>query len=769
GIDQAGLPINYDKAQLNIVHWYQDTGDVPPVEFFIDDVSLKPVLKTQESGGLNDRDCRLYPKVDAPYCEYTDENSTTYKGWQGYCLERDPLHPKYCLNWWPVDLLRGESNVFSSLRSTGYAGRRPLYQCVETAGNYNSTDTFTDRLDVYGGGINTCTCGDCGGSPDQSLPASPLLNKVESYRRSLLGNGNYWTCNNGEKCNECGDIENWGFGIKDTWNGIMVGVDHNGGGEQGTGSQPINLDPQDLYYKWEIDKIAVIGEAYSHTNWDPTGVNTDHAKYNSSPNRAGAYGSKTTRATPDGRAYMVFTSEELDDPTFAASWDPNCWSQSWCTWSDCLTSNSNIFTVTFCFDPATQRLSSAGYNWWDTESGGAVASSIIFYLKEQCTQIAQVVTVDEDRAWFQRTDAGSAYEVPDLLYHYAQDFLPFGGVVQPAPDSSTPPDWSYVLRKGPLYAERRSVNDAKAGSAYSFTAPADSAGRLCSAFVTGVGYSTLNECQNQADMDKCFKGPDNTLNTADDGYCIGVGQGFCRADTSRFCTFDTRVVDCDGLSNTSCIVGGGGASGITTSAQGYERLRDLFAKSFGVWTWNAATGIYDVDAATQAIRNDDFKFMPLCTYSATKGQADRSLETFPADYCGVPPVIENILVGAGGLQTKTTSVIIPGGGTIQLTFDIKADPEQKPIVYIEVRWDDNTPSYVTVGKYDSGTVFVTHEYTEIGKFTPEIRVVDNWGWCAVKKDIECQTVDHPDCRDITVDNTVCDWVNTGIEINTSRL
>ena len=41
-----------------------------------------------------------------------------------------------CLQWWPVDIVQGEQNMFSDDQAVGYFGRKPLYYCVEAAGNY---------------------------------------------------------------------------------------------------------------------------------------------------------------------------------------------------------------------------------------------------------------------------------------------------------------------------------------------------------------------------------------------------------------------------------------------------------------------------------------------------------------------------------------------------------------------------------------------------------------------------------------------------------
>ncbi|MFH1145808.1 MAG: thrombospondin type 3 repeat-containing protein, partial [bacterium] len=53
--------------------------------------------------------CRLYPQSDSLTCSYTDSQNRVYKGYQGYCLRADPLNRGTCLQWYPLDAVKGET------------------------------------------------------------------------------------------------------------------------------------------------------------------------------------------------------------------------------------------------------------------------------------------------------------------------------------------------------------------------------------------------------------------------------------------------------------------------------------------------------------------------------------------------------------------------------------------------------------------------------------------------------------------------------------
>jgi hypothetical protein len=150
-----GFTQGQDAELIFNQRWYWDFQ--PSFEefkqpFYIDNVSLKPVLNVQEDNHIP-RTCRLYPEADAPDCDYTStKDGKQYQGWKGYCVESDPIDENMCLNWYPVDILKGETDVFGADPIAGYHDRAPLYYCLESNGGYPYYDKKI--VGYYGGEAN---------------------------------------------------------------------------------------------------------------------------------------------------------------------------------------------------------------------------------------------------------------------------------------------------------------------------------------------------------------------------------------------------------------------------------------------------------------------------------------------------------------------------------------------------------------------------------------------------------------------------------------
>ena len=80
--------------------------------------------------------CRLYPTENATSCTFKDRESQVYSGLYGFCMIPDPENRTRCLQWYPVDQVRGESSVFeiagsSRLYTRAYTDRNNLAYCIE--------------------------------------------------------------------------------------------------------------------------------------------------------------------------------------------------------------------------------------------------------------------------------------------------------------------------------------------------------------------------------------------------------------------------------------------------------------------------------------------------------------------------------------------------------------------------------------------------------------------------------------------------------------
>ncbi len=129
-----------------------------------DDISLKPVLNpvpkvsqlnaftgltdilTKEESTIS-RSCRIYPDQNAMSCQYS-EDGRFYYGWYGYCLAWDPKNPQVCLQWWPVDEIKGD---IVDEYSGGYRERSPLYYCVSTT--KETIRVYVETTKVTSGGM----------------------------------------------------------------------------------------------------------------------------------------------------------------------------------------------------------------------------------------------------------------------------------------------------------------------------------------------------------------------------------------------------------------------------------------------------------------------------------------------------------------------------------------------------------------------------------------------------------------------------------------
>ncbi|RJQ31948.1 hypothetical protein C4572_01895 [Candidatus Parcubacteria bacterium] len=137
-----GLPGN----QIYLVLRNEAAGQIEGSSY-LDNIFIKPVLQKQyvdkDRDGSADNDnfvapsCRLYPENDSLSCDYYDDSGMRYRGISGYCLLTDPKNPNVCLQWWPVDLIKGDT--FGSYQA-GYNDRIPLYYCLQAESSEEESD-----------------------------------------------------------------------------------------------------------------------------------------------------------------------------------------------------------------------------------------------------------------------------------------------------------------------------------------------------------------------------------------------------------------------------------------------------------------------------------------------------------------------------------------------------------------------------------------------------------------------------------------------------
>jgi len=764
------------KSGTTYLRFVQDAGSSGRT-FYLDDISLKPVLEANLDprclGGDEDgkacinnsdcaspgicyygtniaRSCRMYPKSDSLYCSYTDDKAVTYRGWYGYCIEKDPINPQYCLNWWPVDVIAGESNVFGAEEQLSYTGRVPLYMCMEVKGNY-SPQKVTSYL-IGGGqtakaiydkytvqprvGTNHALCSGVGmratGYHDNSTSYYMWGDSETGCSHSaFMVSGDDYISNCHEKCESgnCGANYCVGVGEVDLF--------------------PVSNIERGIHIS-EVEKVRL--ERFASTNeyigWGPLDLTVRDAYY--------------------GNPYIWAKAQGAGHTAFDYGYQ---------TQSSSGSGSAQGFMVVF--DQNTGYVSGYAFRFAINLSGqDTIDFKVTYYLKEPCTKIVQVVQaggVNQNKAWASRLASSSSYLVEaydpgyvsrGTLYDYNQDYKPFGGAKQP--EDLDPVNWdsrSNDLEPGnqPLYAQMPITKTAtttipegqvRAGSPYScvgYSSVKSCGGTMC----IGGGNVEGSSCENSY-PDCCDTG------SRGDGYCTdGTKQGLCVGvnlptngqicNTSDMCWyFDARL-----------------------------KLERLFAKPYDSWVWQLNPNGYVLDNNYVQAWIQDYNQMRVCPFNPPPAVFDPIRPTYnpassPSDYCGVPPKLKNVVVNAGGEACNSspcTRCIEENEANAQIGFYVSANEEQIPIKTVYIDWNNDGEADQTFwGNFPTGKMTYNYKLSCPGggtcNFDPRVRVKDNWDWCnanaanGVTTPCGGETQGLDDCREIG--NDPCEtWFDPG--------
>lgn len=120
------------KPAVSKIYVQLSNSNIPDATFsgqtLWDDIQIKPLLDVNDQANTDiARTCRAYPETSSRSCQYSGADKFYY-GQYGYCMLNDPKNPKQCLQWWPVDEIKGELVE----QYSGYQDMRPLYYCVES-------------------------------------------------------------------------------------------------------------------------------------------------------------------------------------------------------------------------------------------------------------------------------------------------------------------------------------------------------------------------------------------------------------------------------------------------------------------------------------------------------------------------------------------------------------------------------------------------------------------------------------------------------------
>ncbi|MFC1663252.1 fibronectin type III domain-containing protein [Patescibacteria group bacterium] len=686
-----------DSAAFIKIVCFNDGAPCDPAnQIIVDDINIRPTLEVQ-AGTINKRvppSCRLYPRGNSEACAYVDDNGINYRGWYGYCLEEWPEGTGNCISWWPVDLIKGEHNLFGDDDSGGYAGRTPLYMCVEAGGA---------PKDVGIGCTGTCYV-EC--EPNTSCNAYDPLNVC---------------ANSGQVV--CVKASDRGFFTK-TLN-------------------PTNVS-RDYVYKYNI-AYALINYAFCDSNG-----NCNQVFNNRTLNESNNF-SEMRHGTSGNCTIAQLNEMELDDWNDPSTKARSCFAKG-TPYPGCCDSINYVHGVQLRFDNNGRFVGiNVGINHHSSGIGWTTVDSITIFMRDQCNTLVQVTQPGESATWTGRTADTSSWTVPDLNYDYLADLKPIGGTVNPSVGSIyNPSTWG----ASPVHVERNNaltvgVGQARAASPYACDEN-DCNKRRC----LGGGNRNSARCQ-ESDPD-CV----DTINSTVRGVCVGVGHcefdnadctsdaqctGLCIGGAANnrgtqqvrafnsfngICNSDSTRVGMVCRLDTDCPPNFGFPQGVCTPdgpnvyfAQ--ERLRQLFAQSYGVWHWDITQTppqyvlspgsdksfkyfYYHGSTAERTAYMTEERWQPPqveCSGNCANTGAPCKINQFDcgagdtcqitrsgvpgdwaADNCAVRPVITNFLLG----PDNSKEITIPGGsGLAEFRVTVDVNAEQFPLRDMRIDFNDD--------------------------------------------------------------------------------
>ncbi|MFA6512246.1 MAG: hypothetical protein WCV86_03940 [Patescibacteria group bacterium] len=736
-----------------------------PSPFLVDDVYIQPSLKVSNSDSIA-RSCRLFPRGDSLSCAYNDQNGIQYQGWRGFCLEQDPSNASKCVSWWPVDVIAGDTAVLGSFggeTQDGYAGRKPVYYCLEAAGRAMGVeiDRYQITAKYFMSRCANCTFPDF---PDAGWPESTSeCNGKES--------GGVW----GESFWVCGDNESSSWDIEPDW-------------------------PEYDFYQYEIDSIEV-KRTNGRGEYPANFFLTEEDRHLDSSNNEYWEFVQASSSTKNLLRFQVHFdvngkvasySAETDDDTEDKN-EPGLFliyyhMREWCNkivqvvddsgqnkaWTQRLQPSSSYSVPDLNYNLATDFTPFGGIipppgtpESWDGDVGrngnqplyieapqiNDPALQEPLYQARAGTPYACLENCDARLCAAAGNKTGAFCKNADDCVGEAAGLPVFGRCIGVGTCENTARhcniNYTCPAKPGTEQTEQCIGGDAsyKGGQAFTYNQSSicSQSGNYCSKTSVGLCYITVNlpvggpvtlpTGTSCSDPIECA-GPNAT--------CVPTPTG----DGSEFC---------EGVGDVCTSV-----SGKATFA--VRRLQRLFAESYGAWQWNNETRRYerlngnvtwdppskvcnvrwcednsgrgcvsDLDCSGSTCSPNITPGVRPPTYNDTVAAAD-------LDYCGVPPQIFNVSVNGEETTTRESDDIV------RFEFNTTADPNQLPLESILVNWGDGDVQglsfpYAPKQDTDNPHVFI-HAYScidgtegeddgrlDICTFKPKALVRDNWGFC----------------------------------------
>lgn len=467
-----------------------------------------------------------------------------------------------------------------------------------------------------------------------------------------------------------------------------------------------------VYYCAEAKNLTLLEYRQRTDVFDCTGNGDDDSNGSCPPGYERIYkstgdpGCGLYKCEPAGQCYNDCLNEPATSPDLNKFTDGKKY--GWYVYNGFHTAPSELGEASCCGSLWSNNVYneiSKGVKFLDTTTG-EVFDNIAAY----CSKIAMAVNnVGDNKYWSGRVYEGSDYQIIDLNYQYAMGGTLFGSIVPPAP-AGNPYEWDSLSAKDgfqPLYVRN---DGARASYPYKIT--------------NDIGIGNFGICQSSKTICYHIDGISSDLNKAD-----------CAA--GDVCQIIDFLKD------------------------PFEKIKRIFAQSYGSWEWNSAQQHY----------------IPISGGAWTTPASICVAELrpdYPNDYCGILPKINNMRV-----NNRTGNFTIIANQFVNFTFNTLIDSQQQPLVSYAVDWGDNEFTSVsgaemrdrpnadnphsmyhlysywdlkaknaTDKSVDGGNIIYcgdagaeTRNYNNAGNgyicpaasaccvIRPSAKIKDNWGWC----------------------------------------
>jgi len=704
-------PIPTDKDLKKIkIYLTSDTQLTQNSYVYFDDINIEPVLEVAPNQYVA-KDCRLYPGADSLTC-LSSNNNVVKDGLFGYCLQYDPLNPKSCLMWYPIDKIAPITR--SAQSGLGYKGKFPLYYCSEVNGDFNmlkkvkASDIYSARSFGYGGGDHWCarTIG-CGlnssqgwGAIGESSYSAMTTDGDENYITiALMGQESGHESDMGKICIPNPDKIIIITEKKDI--GSLTGLGNSVCGYTGDNTSRTNNveDNKTLIvtegwvnYNGELKKIAAYGIDEAVNNNPPLAIynnnnvpsteseltfinNTDPDKvYRLTCNRF------SQLVNPEGgnMAWVDRVSNNSLFPTSTPAFffnKPNNFSYFSASWPPINTLNRSCSDNTNC---SINEICGG-------QTGSCQGNSFIIpcsaFSQEICNSVSGCSWVLSPK----KCVASSSGNNPNAIYAYGRnrEDVPFGAAVLPS-------DYTLVGSQPINLRNQYSAKNSEtifAGRPYG---------------CKGIG-------------------------------CKNIGQ--CNLNPNIFCIYTEN----NELNKQSCSAGGGGECARLwetplTATSSPNILSTLFIKEYVEYSLN--NGSYS--------NTDSINWYEPATTTTQFCDQNKRPNTHPASFCRVFPTITNMKmsqvlgnnslanVPISGLPTNIQTVNIQANGLYKLSFNTQVDSEQQPLRQVIIDWGDEVGVQIISGLDNKPNPAMPHEffhYYLVGTVSAKnigVRIIDNW-------------------------------------------